>query len=157
MVRKYKEYEAYVSKLFGYSVGLLRLDRGGEYESNAMDFYLKSKGTLQDITPRHTPQLNSVPKRMNRTIAETSATLLIESNLPSEFIGDAIKTAVYLRNRCSTRAIPNGTPFEKFLGKKPQFGYLKIFCCEAWAYIPAQLRQKFDVKSTKCIMLGYCC
>ena len=107
------------------------------------------------MTPRYSPELNGVAERMNRTLAEASMSLLIESNLPFDFLCDAIEVAVHCRNRLYTKAVKNKTPYEVFHGKAPTYGHLKVFGCESWAHIPSELRTKFDVKSTRCILLGY--
>ena len=95
------------------------------------------------MTPRYSPELNGVAERMNRTLAEASMSLLIESNLPFDFLCDAIEVAVHCRNRLYTKAVKNKTPYEVFHGKAPTYGHLKVFGCESWAHIPSELCTKF--------------
>jgi hypothetical protein len=59
-------------------------------------------------------------------------------------------------NHSQTKRI-NGekTPIELFTGKKPNLHHLKVFGCSAYAYLPKELRKKFDEKAIKCIFIGY--
>ena len=40
-------------------------------------------------------------------------------------------------------------------GKEPTYGRLRIFGCEAYAFIPREKRTKLSPHATKCIFLGY--
>ncbi len=50
---------------------------------------------------------------------EMVRTMLVESKLDQRFWGEAISTAVYLKNRSPTKAVVGMTPFEALYGKKP--------------------------------------
>ncbi|MCO5596603.1 hypothetical protein L7F22_050669 [Adiantum nelumboides] len=54
-------------------------------------------------------------------------------------------------NRTPTVAVHNVTPEEKFFGKKPDLGHLKVFGCIAYVHVPNELRTKDE----KCIFIGY--
>ncbi len=153
ITEKFQEYYTYMLNKFNISIGTLRCD--GEYNSTELQTFCRGKGIVIEMTPRYSPELNGVAERMNRTLAEASMCLLIEGHLPFDFLCDAIDVAVHCRNRLYTKAVLNMTPYEAFFGKKPTYGHLKVFGCEAWAHIPAELRTKFDIKSTRCLMLGY--
>ena len=75
--------------------------------------------------------------------------------LSNVFWGEAVATAVILRNRSPTVAVKNMTPYECFIGKKPDVGHLKVFGCDAYMHVPKELRKKWDAKSQKCIFIGY--
>ena len=47
------------------------------------------------------------------------------------------------------------TPFEAWTGEKPNVGHLRVFGCAAYAHVAKDDRKKLDVKSRKCILLGY--
>ena len=64
-------------------------------------------------------------------------------------------TVVYLRNRSSTKAVPNMTPFEAWYGHKPDVSHLRVFGCISYAHIEREDRSKLDSKARKCILLGY--
>jgi hypothetical protein len=45
--------------------------------------------------------------------------LLKNMDVPSKFWGEAVRTAVYILNRCPTRALSGVTPYEAWHGRKP--------------------------------------
>ena len=86
---------------------------------------------------------------------ETVCSMLIDAKLPHKFWAEALSTAVYLRNRSSTKAVNSMTLFEAWTRKKPKVGHLRVFSCDAYAHIPKDERHKLDSKARKCIFLGY--
>ena len=50
--------------------------------------------------------------------------MLTGFKLPQTFWAEALATAVYLRNRCPTKAVQDKTPFKALTGKKPNVGHL---------------------------------
>jgi hypothetical protein len=81
--------------------------------------------------------------------------MLIDSKLPHKFWAEALATATYIRNRCTTKAIDGMTPYEAWTGAKPTVKHLRVFGCDAFVHIPKDERHKLDSKSKKCILLGY--
>ena len=75
--------------------------------------------------------------------------------LSNTFWGEAINTAVYLKNRSPTRSLDNITPFEALYGFKPVVQNLKVFGFTDFAHIPKENRKKLDAKAIKCIFIGY--
>lgn len=71
--------------------------------------------------------------------------------LPQRFWAEALSTAVYLRNRCPTKAI-NTTPYEALMGEKPSVGHLRIFRCTAYRRVCKDERQKLDSKTVNCML-----
>lgn len=107
------------------------------------------------MTTRYTPQLNGVVERKNRTIVETARSLLAEASLDQRFWEEAVSTTVYIWNRLPTVALNKSTPFEVWSGQKPNLSNLHVFGCTCYVHVPKEVRTKFDVKSIKCIFLGY--
>ena len=137
------------------NIKVLRTDGGGEYFSHEFSDYLYDCGIRRQFTCRYTPQQNGVAERKNRIIAEVARSMLNEKNLPNYFWADAVSTAMYLINRCPTAGVHGITPEEAWSGRKPDLSHLKIFGCVCYAHIPDELRTKLDVKSEKCIFIGY--
>ncbi len=59
-----------------------------------------------------TPEQNGVAERLNRTLVESARSMLLDANLSKSYWAEAISTAVYIRNRCPTKAVLRMTPFE---------------------------------------------
>ena len=81
--------------------------------------------------------------------------VLIDSKLSHKFWAEALSIATYLRNQNPTKAIEGMTLHEAWTKEKPQVGHLYVFCCDAYAHIPKDERQKLDAKKRKWIFLGY--
>jgi len=47
------------------------------------------------------------------------------------------------------------TPHEKWTGKVPDPSYLRRFGCSAYVAVPAEKRQKLDIKARKLTFVGY--
>ena len=123
--------------------------------STEFQTYLKKEGVRHDLTVPKTPEQNGVAERMNRTLVEGFRAMLADARLPHCFWAEAFSTAVYLRNRSPAMAVKGMTPFEAWTGEKPNVGHLRVFRCVAYAHVAKDDRKKLDVKSRKCILLGY--
>ncbi|KAK4385581.1 Retrovirus-related Pol polyprotein from transposon TNT 1-94 [Sesamum angolense] len=76
--------------------------------------------------------------------------------LAKSFLGrEAVYTAVYLLNRCPTKAVQNMTPIEAWSGKKPSAKHLRVFGSICYVHIPTEKRHKLEEKTEKGIFLGY--
>ena len=127
-------------------------DRGGEYE--AMDSFCKDNGIKHLFTMPYTPQQNGVAERWNRTLMEMTRSMMAHADLPIHFLGEALSTAAYILNRVETKAKPL-TPYECWLGTKPNVQNLKVWGCIAHVLIPKPLRDKLDSKTWECKFIGY--
>ena len=152
---QFVEWKALVEKASRKKLKTLRSDNGGEYTSQKFESYLKSQGIRHERTVPKTPQQNGVAERLNRTLVESSRSMLLDAALPQKFWAEAVSTATYLRNRCPTRAVDEMTPYEAWNGVKPRVEHLRVFGCDVYTHIPKDERGKFDAKARKCIFLGY--
>ena len=151
----FQEFKAMVEKETGLQIKCLQSDNGGEYTSHAFSDFLKRNGIVRHKSCRFTPQQNGVVERKNRHIAEVARALMNERQIPNEFWGEAVSTAIYIINRTPTAAVHNVTPEERYSGKKPDISHLKVFGCICYVHVPDELRTKLDAKAEKCIFLGY--
>jgi hypothetical protein len=70
-------------------------------------------------------------------------------------IFNTMNTAVYIKNRCPTKALNSKTPQEAWSGRKPDVSHLRVFGCKAFAHVPDEKRTKLQSKSMPCVFLGY--
>ena len=153
--KQFLEWKALVEKSTGRKLKALHTDNGGEYTSAEFEAYLRKEGVRHELTVPKTPEQNGVAERMNRTLVETTRSMLGYSKLPPKFWAEALSTAVYLRNRSPTKAVEGMTPFEAWVGEKPNVGHLRTFGCVAYAHVAKDERKKLDAKARKCVFLGY--
>lgn len=81
--------------------------------------------------------------------------MLSTANLPQEFWGEALKTAVHICNRSPNSTLKNDIPEEVWSGKPASYDHLRVFGCEAFVHVRNDLRTKLDMKSIKGLFLGY--
>lgn len=151
---RFLEWKALVEKSTGRKLKALRTDNGGEYTSAEFEAYLR-KGVRHELTVPKAPEQNGVAERMNRTLVETMRSMLADSKMPHRFWAEALSTAVYLRNRSPTKSVNGMTPFEAWTGEKPNVAHLRTFGCTVYVHIPKDERKKLDMKTKKCVLLGY--
>lgn len=110
-----------------------------------------------EFTIRYTPRQNGVAERMNRTIIEKARCMLLNSKLGKYLWDQACLSAVYLINRCPTRALGGDTPATLWYGEKPNLAKIRTFGCIAFLKIPKEIiSTKFESRTVRCHMLGYC-
>ncbi|KAL0357030.1 UNVERIFIED_CONTAM: Retrovirus-related Pol polyprotein from transposon TNT 1-94 [Sesamum calycinum] len=96
----FKKFKNLVEKQSGRSIKVLRSDRGKEYNNSEFDKFCEEEGIEHQTTEKH---------------------------LPKAFWAEAVYTAVYVLNRCPTKAVQNMTPIEAWSGKKPSAKHLRVF------------------------------
>ncbi|KAB2605945.1 retrovirus-related Pol polyprotein from transposon TNT 1-94 [Pyrus ussuriensis x Pyrus communis] len=116
---------------------------------------LREKDTVHRLPYLEETKENGVVERKNRTLVEMAKTMLHDRGMPYFLWAEAMHTAVYILNRCPTKALGNITPFEAYIGRKPGIAHLKIFGSLCYVHVPIELRQKLDAKSTKGVFVGY--
>lgn len=144
-----------VEKQLGLSIKILRSDNGSEYCNSKFVDFLRKEGIIHQTSVPYCPQQNGVSERLNRTLLEKARCLLIGAGLCTRFWGEAVMTAVYLKNRCPTAALAGRTPEEVWTGSRPDLSHLHVFGCVAYALCPKQKRRKLDARSKAYIFVGY--
>ena len=134
--KAYTDFEAWAKTQFRVrSFKRLRTDRGGEYLSKKFNDHLAANGTKRLLTTHDTPEYNGISERLNRVLLERTRAFLHSSGLPKFLWGEAVKHAVWLKNRTPTRALPIGkTPFEMLYGKKPNLAGLREWGAKVWVH-----------------------
>lgn len=153
---KIKEFVAMMENKFDKRVKRIRSDRGGEYIAQDLQTFLRQKGIFHEFSAPYCPQQNGIAERRNRYLMEMARCMLIQSNLPKRFWGEAICTANYTQNRLIMKSIGDKSPFELWTGRKPNVSYFRVFGCKAFVFVPKQLRRKLDRKCKELQFVGYC-
>lgn len=152
---KFKDYKTLVEKQLGKQIKILRSDNGGEYCNKAFDEFLTSHGILRQLSVAHTPEQNGVAERANRTLMEKVRAMLDEAGLNIRYWGEALMTAVYLKNISPTKAVEGMVPYQAWTGEKPNLENLRIFGCCAYVHVPKRDSKKLGNRGRKCIFVGY--
>ncbi|XP_045452164.1 uncharacterized protein LOC123661222 [Melitaea cinxia] len=155
VMSNFTTFKAYVVKQLGLSIKVLRSDNGGEYINKNFSDYLKREGIVHQSTVPYCPQQNGVSERLNRVLLDKVRCMLSESGLCQRYWGEAVMTAIYLKNRSPTTALAGRMPEEVWTGSKVDLSHLRVFGCIAYCLIPSQKRRKLDAKGKLVIFVGY--
>ena len=151
----FKEYKARVEVQTSSKIKSLQTDGGGEYMSHEFQSLYQNEGIHHRISTPHTPQQNGVSERRNRSLLNMARSMLQFSHLSPQFWEEAVGTACYIQNRGFHRSLGLQTPYELWHGHKPNLSNLRIFGCDAYAFVPNVQRNKLDPRATKSIFIGY--
>ncbi len=149
----FKNYKMFVEKFLEKKIKCLRSDNGKEYLSKEFSTFLLENGIKRELTAPYSPSQNGVAERFNRTVVEAIRSMLYTANLSSSFWGEALQTAVFLRNRLSSRSINNKSPYEIWNKHLPDVSMFKVFGCICFYLI--EQRSKLEEKGKRAIFLGY--
>jgi len=154
---KFKEYVAKLEKQHPKSkVCRFRFDDGGEYTSHEKFLeYLAEKGIIRGVSAPYSRHQNGISERCNRTVLDPAWSMLKHAWMPIKLWDKAVSTAVYIKNRRPSGALPNSTPFERWKRKKADISHLQTFGCLTFAWIHGDLRKQLDDHAYKCVLLGY--
>lgn len=149
------KYLAKAERETGNKIKRIRSDNAKEYVSKEFNQFLEAKGIKREFSIEYTPEQNGVAERMNRTIVEMARCMLIQSKSPTSLWAEAVNTAVYLRNRCPSKATGNKTPSELWSGKKPDVRGFKTFGSHVTALKKRPGLTKWDAKGEDFVFVGY--
>ena len=134
----------------------IRSDHGGEFDHYRFNEFCEEHGIKHNFSAPRTPQQNGVVERKNRSLEEMARTMLNESKIPKHFWADAVNTACYVLNRAFLRPLIGKTPYELYVGRKPNLSHLRVFGCKCYVHNNGKDNLgKFDAKSDNAIFLGY--
>ncbi len=130
----------------------IRTDQGGEFTSNEFKKLLRDNKIKHEMSSPHSPHQNGTAERAWRTLFEMARCLLLQSNLPKSLWTYATMAAAYIRNRCYCQRI-KCTPYELFMGRKPNISNMQPFGTPCFALI--QNPKKLNDRSEKGIFIGF--
>ena len=108
------------------TVRAIQTDNGTEFKNRELDSWLTDKGILHEFSAPYCPEQNGRAERSNRTIIEGVRTLLLASGLTERLWAEAARTVVYATNRTAS-SNSKITHYEKYFGKKPDVGNMRVF------------------------------
>jgi len=166
-----------------YETKRFRCDNGqGEYDNKTFRYVLAARVTIYEPCPPYSHHKNAVAEHMIHTITEKAWAMMIDSQAPVQFWGEAVNTAVYLHQRSRNEGLkrkndrdgyqaPYERPYKMLHGfgkpthhadgneisNQASLHHLRRFGYYASRLIPeVQHRQgKFRPRSMPCMMVGF--
>ena len=156
VIECFRKFKSQVENQQSQRIQRFRSDGGGEYISKEFTRLLDDAGIVREQTAAYSPEQNGVAERANRTIVGRAKAMLFSGGLKDEMWGEAVHTAVYLKNRSPTSALERGmTPLEVYTGEIPKLTATIPFGARGYKHIPKEVRTKWEPNSLPCIFTGY--
>jgi hypothetical protein len=136
--------------------GLIHCDQGGKL-AQCPEFCTTMKQDYRykvEPTGADSPSQNGAVEIFNLTLAGLVRTLLYGASLPAKYWSAALVHAVYITNR-TVHSITKCTPFEAWVGTKPNLQHLKVFGSRVCVKKPGKQWAKLDQHDFTGIFLGY--
>jgi transposase InsO family protein len=149
------DWQALVEKETGRVLRVLHTDNGGEFTSVEFGEWCAGRGVRRHLSAPYSPQQNEVVERRNQTVVAMARSLLKGRQVPAEFWGEAVVTAVYMLNWAPTKSLAGRTPYEAWHGVKPSVAHLRTFGCIVHVKTVKPHLKKLEDRSTKMVLLGY--
>jgi transposase InsO family protein len=117
---------AWFEREFNCNIHVLRTDSGKEFK--AVDVLCERLGMRRQRSEPYNQASNGKAERMIRNILDFARAMLLASNLPIRFWGDAVLHANYVLIRIPTSAnVPRISPYKAAYKKAPYLGDLVPF------------------------------
>ncbi|KAJ9560140.1 hypothetical protein OSB04_005300 [Centaurea solstitialis] len=150
----FQKFRLLIENVTDEKVKTLRSDRGGEFLSKSFTMYCDETGLNHQFSAPYSPQQNGVVERRNRMVIEMARSMMKYMKVPEVLWGEAVRQAVYILNRVSTKALNDKTPYEAWSGKRPNIGRLRVFGCVAHSKVLRGQQRKLDSRSEMLVHLG---
>jgi hypothetical protein len=140
---------------FGLRIKKIRSDNGTKFKNSQIEDFLEEEGIKHEFSSPYTPQQNGVVERKNRTLLDTTRTMLDQYKTLDRFWAEAINTACYSINRLYLHRIIKKTSYELLTGKKPNVSYFRVFSSKCFILIKRGRKSKSTPKAVEGFLLGY--
>jgi len=136
---------AQVENESGRKLKCLKSNNGGEYYDGIFEEFCVSRGIRR---------VKKIPKNSHQNeVAERVIDITILE--PKQFWADAVNTTVYLINRGPSLPLNYEILEEAWTYKEVNLNHLCTFGCISYVHIELDRRSKLDLKSKRCIFIGY--
>ena len=146
VLNSFWHFQAMSERAFACKIQVLRTDGGNEYK-DVMRQYLLQSGIIQQVTTPYIPQLNGRAERMNRTIKEMLASMLIDAKIGMRYWNFGLKYALAIWN--TGRVLDGVTLEEKVHKRRVEYSKIQPFGAECWVRVPPETRRKADLTVPK--------
>ena len=155
----FSHFSAFCAKIqtqFHVSIQTLRSHNAKEYLSEPFQSFMLQHEIFHQTSCVDTPSQNGVAERKNRHLLKTVRALLFHMHVPKHFGTNAVSTACFLINRMSSSVLNLATPYHQLFPNNTLFPVdPTVFGCTCFVRDIRPQVSKLDLKSLKCIFVGY--
>ena len=152
----FQRFKDFAEKQLNCKLKAFQSDNGGEYIGKQFELFLEREGIKRRLTQPYSPQQNGVSERLNQQLLSLARCMLIGSGLPMKFWAEAISTACFIKNRCTSKAVGGKVPYELWTGRKlpiDDLQRMRIFGCKA--FVHCRSKNKLYPRAKLGVFLGY--
>jgi hypothetical protein len=135
-----------LERQLGDRVCVIRSDGGTEFASGEAIEWYRTTGIQHYTSPRYTPELNGAAVRMVRTLKEMTASLLVDSKLPSTYWSYAARYAAVVLMKTSAK---NPSACTRLTGRGSGIESVHRFGQRCFVQVPREVRRKIDLSMRK--------
>ncbi|KAE9310895.1 hypothetical protein PR003_g20157 [Phytophthora rubi] len=143
-----------IKKVITHKVMQVLTDKGGEFVNEAMEAWYNSRGIEHIQVGPKSSQLN-LCERTHQSLVEMTKAMMEQSGLPRSLWPEAMRNAVYIKNRAYNKGT-QGVPYDMFFGAKPDVHHIRKFGALAYVHVPVTPgRRKHQSNAKLGYVLGY--
>jgi len=130
-------------------------DRAREFVGGEFQRWARENSIFHETGAAYRHEHQGAVEGLFRPIFNTVRVLLHQSKLPNVFWTVAFEHAVWLWNRTPKKHLDWISPYEKAFGRKPDLSRVRVFGCDAYAWVdPVNRDGKLDTRSEKFAYVG---
>ena len=148
---KFAGYHKYLCNKFPNDpVSEIVTDNAKEYTEGDFSDYCTAAGIIRDSGNAHSPELDGISERKNRTVIELIRAMLEDAGMELSMWPLVLNAVEYILNRVHTKGNVSGiTPYEALYGKKPDLSNLRVFGNVVLMHLPKEARKQEATKQRK--------
>lgn len=129
-----------------------RSDGAREFESAAVEKLFNKHGIIREPTAAYCPQQNGVAERSFRTIFNYVRACIDQTNLPSRFWPEVVRTVLHVINKIPLT--DNKSAYELIHQTPPNISYFRAFGSTAYVY-DYKNKSKLAQRARRMFLVGY--
>lgn len=129
-------------------------DNGSEFCNKRVEILFALERILHERSAPYTAQQNGQIEREMQSVVNMARTMLHASGLPDKLWDEALKTAIYIRNRLPN-ANTDKTPFELAMQRKPRMNNLVEFGRKVHIMVDGHHLSKFEPRTEQAYIIGF--
>ncbi|CAI7889879.1 unnamed protein product [Closterium sp. NIES-53] len=144
-----------LSESFGSDLLVLHLhsDRGGEFSSDLLRAFCRSKGIRQTFTLPASPQQNGIAERRIGMVMDVARTSMIHVAAPHFLWPFAVQYAAHQINLQARVSLPETTPTLRWTGKVGDVSAFRVWGSRA--FVRDTTADKLSSRAVPCVFLGF--